>query len=182
MPYSHIVSRGYLHYAIILHNPNEKFAVRFPSYRITARDKNDQIIGTDDQVLSINYPQQDFVYGTLGFSVEQQPAKVEFQALELRDSNIVAAEVLEHPIFVPLEIVGATKRDKSILGEVRNPNTYDIDKAIVTVIFRDDDNIIVGRLTFIDIFSAGGKTPFEIRVYKDVATDNYDVYANIWSY
>jgi hypothetical protein len=178
---SYSIRNEYLFYAVIMHNPNEKLAVEFPSFRITARDENDLLIGTQDQVLSIIYPQQDFAYGSLGFEVDQQPAKVDIEVLEPNDYNITSVEMLEHPIFIPLEIVGVNKRDNSILGEVSNLNDYDIDSAVVTVIFKDaDGNIIDGDLTFIDKVPAGGKTPFEIRGYSDWTTDNYDVYANIW--
>jgi hypothetical protein len=177
----YIVSNGYLFYAVIMHNPNEKFAVEFPTYRITARDDSDQVIGTEDQVLSFIYPQQDFAFGSLGFQLDQQPTKVDFMALEPRDYNITAVEMLEHPIFIPLEVVGANKRGDSILGEISNPNSYDIDSAVVTAIFRDaNGKIIGGESTFIDKLPAGGKTPFELRAYSTWITDNYAVYANIW--
>ncbi len=177
----YIVSDGYLFYAVILHNPNEKFAVEFPTFRITARDDKDQVIGTEDQVLSLIYPQQDFAFGFLGFELDQQPAKVDIITLEPEDYNITAVEMLEHPIFIPLEVVGINKRGDSILGEVSNPNSYDIDSAVVTAIFRDaNGKIIGGDLTFIDKLPAGGKTPFEIRPYSAWVTDNYTVYANIW--
>ena len=127
----YIVSNGYLYYGVIIHNPNEKLAIEFPSYRITARDNTDQVIGTYDHVLSIIYPQQDFAYGSLGFQLDQQPAKVDFIALEPRDYNISPAEMLENPTFIPLEVVGANKRGDSILGEISNPNSYDIDSLVL---------------------------------------------------
>jgi hypothetical protein len=177
----YIVSNGYLFYGVIIHNPNEHYAVEFPTYRITARDDADQVIGTDDQVLSLIYPQQDFAFGSLGFSLDQQPTNVDFMTIAPRDYNITAVEMLENPIFIPLEVVGVNKRGDSILGEVSNPNSYDIDSAVVTAIFRDDNGkIIGGDSTFIDNLPAGGKTPFDLRAYSSWITDNYSVFANIW--
>lgn len=179
--YSYSVIGSYLNYAIVLHNPNEQYAVEFPTIRITARDQDGLLLGTDDQVLSIIYPQEDFVYTGTGFEVKEPPSKVEFEVVAPDDYNILQVEMIDHGNYIPMEITGTVIRDRSILGEVNNSNDYDIDGAIVSVVFRDDaGKILVGGHAFIGKISAGGSVPFEIKLYGEQATENYEVYANIW--
>lgn len=180
--YGYVVSGKYLHFAFTLHNPNKLYAVEFPTVRITARDAEGLVIGTEKKVLSMIYPEQDFSYGGLCFDVDEQPTTVEMEVVVPDDYNIFKVDELDHPTYTTLEILGVNKRERSILGEVSNPNDYDIDQAIVTVIFRDENGkILAGDSTFVEKISSGSSVPFELKSHTDFVTDNFEVYANNWS-
>lgn len=179
--YGYEVKNGYLHYAVILNNPNENFAVEFPTFRITARDADNLILGTETQVLSVIYPQQDFAYASLAFEIDQQPAKVDIEIVEPEEYNIIKPTKLENPEYVPLEVVNTTKRNDKVLGEIQNTNSYAIDQAVVCTIVRDNEGkIIGGDSTFIDSIPASGSAPFEIRCYFEGEYETFEVYANLW--
>jgi hypothetical protein len=179
--------KHWVEYAIILHNPNENLAVESPTFRITARDENDLIVGTEDQALTIIYPGQDFACAVFSvFFVSPQVTKVDFEILNPDAKNIIPVEKLNHQQYIPLEVIGANISSDHILGEVSNANEYDIDSAAITVIFRDENGVIVGGdTTVINMIPAGGKTPFDfdnLAIRSGSITNNYEIYANNWGY
>lgn len=180
------VSNGYLYIAVVMHNTSDKNAVEFPTFRCTARGVNGEILGTMEQVLNIIYPGQDYVWAALGFEVSENPEKVEFEAVDPNDYNVKDASLLSHPEYVSLEIQnvtcvpGETLGDK-ISGEVYNPNNYDIDQAVVTVVLKDKSGTMLGgELTFIQKLKANSKVPFEIYLFSGFSYSDYEVYANSW--
>lgn len=170
----------YLYYSVILHNPNEDTAIEFPSFRITARDGSGAVLATDEEVLSIIYPQQDFVHAFQAFDVDELPATVDIEVLDAREYNIRKVSTLDNPEYAPLSIINASFRTDSIVGEIQNDNDYDIESGVVTVVFRDDDGkLIGGNSTYVSSIKANSATPFDMLIYNDFATDDYEIYANI---
>jgi len=171
----------YVYYSVILHNPNEDKAIELPSFRITARDESGSPLATEEQTLSIIYPKQDFVHAFQAFDVDEMPATVDIEVLEPDDYNIKNVSMLDNSEYSPLNVVNATFRTDSIVGEIQNNNNYDIDSGVVTVIFRDSNGkLIGGTSTYVDSIKANSTTPFDITIYESFATDNFEVYANIW--
>lgn len=171
----------YVYYSVILHNPNEDKAIELPSFRITARDESGLPLATEEQTLSIIYPKQDFVHAFQAFDVDEMPATVDIEVLEPDDYNIKNVSMLDNSEYSPLNVVNATFRTDSIVGEIQNNNKYDIDSGVVTVIFRDSNGkLIGGTSTYVDSIKANSTTPFDITIYESFATDNFEVYANIW--
>ena len=88
---------------------------------------------------------------------------------------------MDHPQYVPLSIENASYKEDSIVGEIKNNNDYSIDSSVVTVIFRDENNVLIGGTsTFVDSISANSNTPFDMSIYENFATENFEIYANIW--
>ena len=179
------VDDGFLYYSVTLHNPNDDYAIEMPSYRVTAKDESGTILGTMEHTLSVIYPGQDFEYAFQAFECDVEPASVEFTIIPAADYNFVKPSKLEHASFEPLEVVGANIKDDgsmpSVLGEVKNNNDYDIEDAVVVVYFRDaEGNLLGGASTFVSHVPAGGTAAFDIDVYANIATDNFEVYANNW--
>lgn len=171
----------YLYYSVILHNPNEDKAIELPSFRITARDASGAPLATEEQTLSIIYPKQDFVHAFQAFDVDELPATVDIEVLDAEEYNIKKVSMLDNPKYVPLSIVNSAFRTDSIVGEIQNDNDYDIESGVATVVFRDaDGKLIGGESTYVDSIKANATTPFDISIYNNFATDNYEIYANIW--
>lgn len=179
--FGYSVSNGYLYISVILHNPNKDIAIDLPSFRITARDANNALLGTQDQTISIVYPEQDFVYAGQMCAVDEEPATVDIELLKLDDYNYRKVSSLNHPEFKPFETLSATAKENSLIGEIQNNNDYDFDTVIVSVVYRDaDGKLIGGTCTFVDSVSANATAPYDIMTYIDFATDSYEVYANNW--
>lgn len=178
--YGYTMHGKYLYCAVALHNPNTSYCVKYPAFRVTARDSEGILLGSHDQTLSMIYPQQDFYYVNMMFEAEEEPASLEVKAITPSDYNIVDA--IDFPEYKPLTAINTVVRGNRVMGEIKNDNDYEIKKAIVTVIFRDEGgNMISGHFTFIDHLPAGESTPFDMSVYEEFITPSFEIYANVWN-
>ncbi len=177
---------GYYYYSVILHNNMSDMAVQFPEIRITARDNSGGLISADSQVMNVIYPGQDLVWAGLGGSVDEVPASIDVEFVEPADDwHVVKPNRLEHAEYLPLEVKSARiKQDRwfpSVIGEIYNPNSYDVDMAAITVVFRDDQgNLLAGDTGYINSLKAGKTTTFEINVNNEIITENFEVYGQLW--
>lgn len=179
------VDNGWLHYAMILQSNLSDTAIQYPELRITSRDANGNLLGVTTQVLMVLYPEQEAVWASLASEVSEVPASVEVELVEPQHYNLVAPTKLEHPEYIPLEVQGASlkKGDYSatLIGEVYNPNNYDIPSAAINVIFRDTSGkLMAGCNGFCNGVKAGGKAAFEIYVQSELIGETYEVYAMPW--
>ena len=177
------VSNGYLKYLIVLHNPNDDYMVEYPGYRITAKDSNDVLLGTEDQTLSKIYPGQDFIYGSQAFSVEETPSKVDIEVLPIEDYNI--KRISQKDEFIPLEVINTAERKDGFMtkfvGEINNKNNYDIDSAVLICVCKDEKGDLVAvDFEFIDNLKAAGNSPFEMTYMGEDGYSSVEYYANIW--
>lgn len=171
----------YLYYSVKIYNPNNDKAVEFPKFRVTARNEAGEVLATQEQTLSIIYPLQEFVFASQAFDTDEIPTKVDIEIIEPDDYNIKKVSSLDNPEYIPLKAVSTALRSDSVTGEIQNDNDYDLDMAVVTVVFRDEvGNMIGGTSTYIDPLKANSSTPFDMYLYIGFASENYEVYANIW--
>lgn len=169
---------GYLDYCVTLFNPNADIAVEYPSFRITARDASNVLLGTYDQTGSIVYPQQEMTFGFQAFSVEENPATVDIEMLDTEDYNLKKVDPSAH---VPMEAVNVAMRSDKIVGEVSNMNDSEYDAAAVTALMKNDNGELVGILTtFVNEIKPSSTTPFEISIYGCDGATNCDVYVCEW--
>jgi len=176
-------SAYYIQYAIIVKNPNTERAVMFPKVRITAKDADGAILGTEDIVGSSILPGAAWYSAFQGPSTDSKPATVEFEIIQPDESDWVSPDRIDNA-GEPLTVENPTKRKAKIVGEVLNPNDFDINSVAVVVLFRDENGkLLAGETTYTDKVSAGGKTPFEISLWGSddgYITDNFEVYAYPW--
>lgn len=178
--YGYSVHGDYLYYSVCLHNPNEKYYIEFPTFRITARDAGGVLLGTEDQVLHSIYPQEDVWYAFLGFEVEEEPASVTVEALTPEDWNVSDVSKAKHPDYIPLSVINYAKRGDKIVGEIQNDNDYEISQVVLSVVYRDNDGkLLGGDGTFVDDLPAKGTAPFEMNMYH-AFSDNFELYARSW--
>ncbi len=177
------ISHGYLYYSLKIHNPNDDFVYEYPAFRVVARDSSGALLGTCDQTLTLIYPNQDFYYASQGFAVEETPDSLDVSFINVDEKNYVKPSSLNHKSYIPMEVSGTSLKNDIIMGEISNENEYDISMAIVTIVFKDaDGNIISGTNGFVDDVKAGEKTPFSVALYQEFATEDFDVFANIWMF
>ena len=173
----------FLHYGLILENPNENFAFDFLRVRITARCANNTVLGSRDFLYTgILYPNQTLVAGGQAFSLDEEPAAVDFEVLTPEERHWISAVSLEP--HIPLIIENSSLSESGVLprvtGEVINENDYAIDDIKIAVIFRDEnDQIVGGSSTFTRHLSANSTLPFDFTVNnRDIITDTYEVHAH----
>lgn len=169
----------FLMYYVVLHNPNENTVVEYPSFRITARDGEGNLLETTDQTLSVVYPGQDFFYGSQAFSVDTMPDSVEFEMLDVKDYNLKDVSIM--PEFKQLEVVSINASSDKLLGEISNPNDYDLDQVVVVAIYKNASGEVIGiENTYVNDVKAGTTTPFSagVRIKEEIGT--VECYANEW--
>ena len=169
----------WLYYYVVLHNPNEEIAVNLPGFRITARDANGGLLGTTDQILSVIYPGQDFVFGSQAFEVGSMPDKVDFEILTVDDYKLKSVGGLQE--YKPLEVVNANLSSDNILGEINNPNDYDLDQVTLVAICRNAAGELIGvENTYVSDVKANATTPFSGYAYIEGEVASIECYANQW--
>lgn len=175
------VENGYIFAYTKIHNPNNDYAVQFPTIRVTARDVEGILLGTEDQTMNIVYPGQDLETMWQMCSVEEDPTDITVELLEPEDYGIVKTVKLDHPEYKDLEIINPAVKGSKVVCEVSNPNDYDIDGAAVFVVFKNDsDEVVGGTFTFTDKISAGSSVPVEFSYVSGETTDNFEMFASLW--
>lgn len=185
---NYAVKRGpdafYIQYAFIVKNPNTEKGVRFPKIRITAKNANDEILGTTDIVGKEIGTTGMWYSASQAFHTDEEPAAVDFEIIQPGDSDWVPQKYLEYP-GEELQIENAAKRSDKIVGEISNPNNYEINGAAVIVLFRDDTGrLLAGKTTYTKNITANGKIPFELSLFgrenETYITENFEVHASPW--
>lgn len=176
------ISGEYLECVITITNKSDDYAIECPAFRITAYNENNNVLGTEEQVLSVIYPKQDFSAYCLLFELAEKPTKIVITLLKPEDYFITAPSMLEYPTYQQMIGTNLSVNAESVTGEIYNPNDYDVDSACVTIIFRNDDGeIIMGALEFVDQIPAGGSIPFEAWIYSENGLPSTcEVLAYLW--
>ena len=169
----------WLYYYATLHNPNTKYAVESQFVRVTARDVNNNLIGTCDNAIDRIDPNQDYTFATRGFEVDEIPAKVNIELISIDENDLRNSQTLKP--YSPLEIINSTLRSKNIVGEIQNSNNYNINVASIDALFLDSENHILYMETgSVYNLTANSTSPFSIRTYFDGEYDRIICFANPW--
>ena len=178
--YGWYLSNGkYLYYYVKIYNPNKNVAVRYPSFKLQARSSDGSLLGMNDQTLSIIYPEQEFIYGSQAFSVDDVPASVEFTMMDVKDRNRVNIKLLGS--YEPLQVINTAVRSDKILGEVYNPNSDTYISAMVVAICRDENgNFVKVGTDFISDVQAKSNTAFSMYAYDTSSFYSVEYYAYQW--
>lgn len=180
--YGYSVSeKQYLYCSVILRNSNADFCIKYPAYRVTARDSSGVVLGSREITLGILYPQQDLYDADQAFKVDEAPATVEVEVIQPKDYQIITADQAAHDTYIPLSAVNCVVRDNNVMGEIVNNNDYMVDSAKVTVVFMNENGDLQGGdYTVINQLSPGASVPFSLSV-KDAGTitDHFVVSANL---
>ena len=174
-------TRSFLRCIVTITN-NSKKAIDLPSFRVTLYNKEGKILGSEERVVSLLYPNNTMVdEGTL-LEISEEPDKVEVTMLEPDDYNIKDVSTLKHPQYNEMKCQNISVNSSKVTGEVYNPNDYKMEKAKVTIVFRDENNkIINSECSFVSSIPANGKVPFDISLPSDAkVTDKIEATACIW--
>lgn len=173
----------YIRFCGIINNPNEKLIANYPKLKITAKDKDGKILGTEEQTAAIIMPgdtspicglfsiQTDSMDGVeLNFTVD---------CSELSQDNSMHKNV--RTTDFKIDNVSEIQGDyyDTITGEITNEFSNEIEMANLIVIMRKDGKIVNVNNTFLDDLKVGEPTAFEVEMtYEE--HDSVEVYATIW--
>ena len=176
------ISGDYLHCVIVMHNTNSKYAIEYPEFRVTAYNAGNKVMGTEEQTLSLLYPNQEFVYDYMLFEVDDKPSKIKVNLLEPKDYNITATSKLDYETYEQMAGQNISVMDDLVTGEIYNPNDYDVESAVLVVVFRNaEGKIVFGEHTYVDQIYANDTVPFDIDIYTDIELpEECEVYAYFW--
>ena len=180
-----VVEGPYVEYGFVLKNPNAGTGAEFPTVRITMRDANGGVVGTDEQVLNRIMPGETVAWGGQANPNGTKPASVKFEVIDPGD-NWKPADHMEPVDFKPFKVVGLKENKSdfstSFTGELVNPNGAAFDQVAVSILLRDKaGKIVVGYTGFVEKLSANGKVPFEVDSLGKVPEyAKFEAYAQPW--
>ena len=169
---------GRVQYAYVLRNTSETTAVELPQARISFYDENGALLDTDDMIFMAIEPGQRLAWCSTLWDLGELPASAKAEAIEPMPYDLVdRAEPVQ-----PLEVENAAVRDgdysRALVGEVYNPNDYNIEFVTVIVLYRDADGALLGgEMGYCDAIRAGGTAPFEVTLLSEPQWASYEVIA-----
>lgn len=173
----------YLHYSVIIKNTNKDAGVELPGIRVTAYDKDGEVMETADESMNSIYPGMELGFASQAFGLTEKPFKVDFEILEPEDW--ISGDDFKHANFKQLKVEKAEVKDNgygtfSITGQLTNENDYDLGSVAVSVLYKDKDgNLKGGETEYVNNIKAGATVPFETLGY-DFDYDDYIVYTQPW--
>lgn len=167
-------------YAVQITNPNQEYAIKYPTIIITARSEAGKILKTDDRVFHSIAAGDTIFYGDEIFYEGEEPATVEISVengkedFEKQDDYTYLKQS-DFEIFNTSENSG---NSKIFTGEIKNNSGVDLEKATIIVIYKQEGKLVGGDITFVDDLAAGSSKPFELLADSDMNQyDSYEFYA-----
>ena len=172
----------YVYYGATINNPNTDKAASFPTITVTAKGEDGSIIATEDQTLFYIAPEDTVSFGSLidcngkvPTTVEITPSCNDFVPGDsdgvIKSSDFVISNTSE---------ISGEYGDTSYTGEIENIGDNEADMVAVTVILKNNGQIVYGDTTYVDGLTAGLKKPFEISEYDVPEHTEYIISAQSW--
>lgn len=172
----------YVQYAFTLTNPNPATAGQFPRIRVTARDKDGKILGTNEDVLNEIGPGQTIAW-TSQIDVTGKPRTLDIDYVST-DWMVGDRSPSDYPTWPSSNVSFADDGYAyKVTGEISNPYPETIDSARVTVLLRDRRGAIVGAgQTYPDGLEPSTPVPFETDAWVNEGAKprTAEVYAGKW--
>ncbi len=172
-----------VYYAVEIENPNEYYAVEFPTIIITARDANGKILANEERVLSSIAAGDTIIYGSDMSYEGEMPDTVEISVYSNEDDckKQDGNRYVKQSEFVISNTSENEGRHKKYTGEITNNSAVDFDKVSISVIYKLNGEIVGGENSYVNDLRSGGTKVFEISASSDVGEyDSYEFYAIQW--
>lgn len=175
----------WIHWAVVLENPNTLYWCEFPTVQITVRDEQGRLLGQHEQVLTalppgarIGWASALEITGNRPHTLEITPQPADWYPTESRPEDF--------PPFT-YQGVGFEVREQEceVTGEIVNPYPLQIEEVALVALFRDARGALVsGEMAFVEGLPAHGSTPFKVEAtvpasYGPIAS--LDLLAVPWS-
>lgn len=172
----------YAYYGFTLQNPNTDSASQFPIVTITAKGDDGSIIATYDQTLYFIAPTDSVSFGSVLDCNGKTPATVEFSAssgtfVSAKTSGVVPTSSFE---VSNTNEIAQEYGDTSYTGEVTNKSDSDFDNVAITILLKNNGQIVYGDTTYVSDLTAGVTKPFELSEYNVPEHTEYVITAQSW--
>lgn len=170
-------------YAVEIKNPNENYAIRFPSIYITSKSEDGKILSTDQMVLNSIAANDTITYGGFTIYEGELPTSVEISVDNDDEGyNYVFQESSEIIYSDDLSISNVSENigtyDNTYTGEVTNNSKVDLSSVLVSVIYKKDGALVGGCNSYVNNLDAGETKAFEISAPSSVEDyDSYEIHA-----
>lgn len=173
-----------VYYAVQMHNPNEEYAVMFPTITITAKSADGSILATDDMVLSSIAAGDTVYYGnSMLYEGNTAPASVEITLNNSNDDFVQQDdnEYAKQSDFVVSNVAeNAGDWDRTFTGEIQNNSNFQTSLAVIAIL-KQDGALVGGEIAYVDDIDSGASKAFEIDVSNDLTGYNtVEFYAIQW--
>lgn len=175
----------WIHWAVVLENPNTLYWCEFPTVQITVRDEQGRLLGQHEQVLTalppgarIGWASALEITGNRPHTLEITPQPADWYPTESRPEDFPPFDYQA----VEFEIRDA---ECEVSGEIVNPYPLHIEEVALVALFRDARGALVsGEMAFVEGLPAHGTTPFKVEAtvpapYGPIAS--LDLLAVPWS-
>jgi hypothetical protein len=173
-------------YGFVLRNPNVHAGALSTTVRITMRDAQGRVVGTEDSVVPRIMPGATVAWGGEGADPHlKKPAQVDFEVLD-PGVNWRAAAQMEPPDFKPLTVTGA-KAGKpgalttSFTGQLANPNAVGFKEVGLGILLRDKSGKILWVLPgSAEKVPASASVPFRVDIMDLERYASFKIYPQPW--
>lgn len=174
---------GSAHYAVIIENENMDAAAELVNMKITSKDADGKIIGSEDAYLTLLFANGKTALCGTTYSA-QNAATLEFQIVE--SPNMWQHETMQQAEFDEAFYVQNINEstgeygDTTVAGEIVNTGSAGFSAASINAVFRDANGAIVGgATTTISSVPADSTVPFSIDYIPNVPEHaKVDVYVD----
>ena len=172
----------YVYWGATVSNPNANVAASFPVITVTAKGEDGAIISTNDQTLFYIAPEDTVSYGGFIDCNGTAPANVEITSTcssFVPDGSDDVVKTSDFVISNTSEIAGDFG-ETTYTGEIENIGNNNTDLVVVTLILKNNGEIVYGDTTFVDSLTPGTKKAFEISEYDLPKHTEYIISAQSW--
>ena len=173
-------SEPYVTYGFKYKNTSSSPVYGLMGTKVTSRDESGNLISSDGESISVYVPaNQEAVFGGFTGEVSSEPSDVEI------GFSFTPYEIDGTEDFLPVHDVRieGSGWDTSIMGEVDNNSSMDLENVTVYVLFRDDNGKIVGGDYVYGALLNKGDNAFDSHLFSSgpVATNNFECTAIGWA-
>lgn len=172
-----------VYYAVEISNPNEDYAIEFPTITITARDSDGKILSNDERVLNSISAGDTIIYGSDMSYEGDLPETVDI-SVSCNDRNYKKQDVNKYVKQSDFTIFNVSENNgmfKKYTGEIANNSKVDFRTVSISVIYKLNGEMVGGENGFLNDLGAGETKVFEISASSDVGDyDSYELYAIQW--
>ncbi|MDX6739708.1 FxLYD domain-containing protein [Actinocorallia sp. A-T 12471] len=153
----------WIRWATVLHNPNTLYWCELPTVQVTVRDEYGNVIGSEEQVLTVLPPRTRIgwaglleVNGNRPHSLEITPRPADWYPTQAKPEDFPPFAYENVAMELP---EGACE----VTGEIRNPYAEAVEEVALVALFRDGRGTLIGGdMSFVQGLPAHGTVPFKI--------------------
>ena len=166
-----------VYYAAEIYNPNEKYAIEYPSIVVTVKSDDGKILTTDEATFRGIAAQDTVVYGNY-LTYEGEPGtQVDISVKNGKDDYMYqeGSDIIRQDQLAITNVSeNINNNTRSYTGEITNNSTVDLDFGGVDIIFKKDGKLVGGYTSPVMEIASGQTLPFEVENYSGFS--DYDLY------